>query len=363
MYKNIWSGNSYLEYYIKKHGQKFINLFAGGGGGGNKKPPRNNSNDFSDEPPFDDWWNRIIKPLKKSPVFLLRFAITLAMAAPLIVILNIINRLNGENEDKLSPDVRDIPHLTLNTNSLSGEVLYLSRIGSSFDFFETIGLDSIGQDLKSLFDGKITFGELASNIADGPVQKLINNVNPFAKAALELLSGRKLYPDFRSPTAIRDNYEYLFDSLALDWYYKALTGKPHAQASHLYNFSSSLANTQKPEEAAYWYIQAKKKEFQEKVLHVINDGYSQTITGEALYNARRAAQFDDMPLMRKYLREYYKNGGNYEGLQSSAKTIDPLNGLDETQELQFIKWLSKEDRKILNKAKRHYLRLKAKLGA
>lgn len=355
MYKNIWSGNSYLEHYIKKHGEDFIRHFGGGNG---NKPPRNNNGSVDDDGDPNNW-DKIRKLLGKSPVYIMRLAITLAMAAPLMIILGIINSLNGENEEKLTPDVRNTPHLTLNTNEFTGEVLYLGRLGSAFDFFQTIGINNIGRDLKDLFDGKTTLLEIAGNIVSGPVNKLISNVNPFAKAAIEMTTGRRLFPDFRRPSSIRDNAEYLASTLALDWYYDALTGKPHEPAS---NLASSLANTQKPDEAAYWYILAKKKEFQEKVLGNTYDGYTQTKRGEALYNAKRAAAFGDRNLMRKFIREYYRAGGDYEGLESSANSMDPLFGLNDDEQTRFLKWLPKEERRILRKANRFFIRISTRLG-
>ena len=142
-------------------------------------------------------------------------------------------------------------------------------------------------------------------------------------------------------------------------YYDALTGKPHEPAA---NLASSVANTQKPDEAAYWYILAKKKEFQEKVLGNTYDGYTQTKRGEALYNARRAAAFEDRKLMRKYIRDYYKAGGDYENLEQSANSMNPLFGLDEDEQTRFIHWLSRDERKIMRKANKFFTRINARLG-
>ena len=355
MYKNIWSGNSFLEYWLRKHGSDFINCF-GGGGNGNKPPKDNNGADWDDDD--NNNFRKLFRSLGKSPVYIMRFAITLALAAPLMLILAIFNRLNGENDNKLTPDVKAQPHLTLNTNEFTGEVLYLNRLGSAFDFFETLGVDTLPRDLKELFDGRITFTELANRITDGPISKLINNFNPFAKAAIELLTGRKLYPDIEHPSNIRDNWEYVAQTLGLDWYYKMLTGKPH---SPFLNMSSSVANTQKPEEASYWFIISRKKDFQEQVLGKVFDGFTQTKQGEALYNARSAAQFGDRKMMRKYLKEFYRAGGFDTGLEASVNSMNPLYGLDEFEQMQFLKWLPKDERKILRNAEKFYSRMKSSL--
>ena len=364
MYKNIWSGNSYLEYWLKKHGEEFINRFAGGNGGGKKPPKDTNGNDWADDDDMSDnmakkLFKRLRRMFKKAPAYALRFTITLALSAPLMLICAFFNWLNGENDEKLTPEVRNTPHLTLNTNERTGEVMYFSRLGSAVDFFETLGLDGITRDVRDIWDGRMSVLELPSKIISGPVSKIVNNFNPFAKAAIEMLTGRRLYPDIRHPSSIRDNYEYLASSFALDWYYKTLTGKPHTPALEL---SGSVANSQHPEQAAYWFILAKKREFQERELGRETDGYTQTKKGEALYNARAAAQFKDWELMRKYLRDFYKTGGTYEGMKSSVDALDPLNGLNETEQMRFIRSLSSEERGMLRRAIKFSERLKARLG-
>ncbi|MBQ6969796.1 MAG: hypothetical protein IJP85_05670, partial [Synergistaceae bacterium] len=373
MYKNIWSGNSFLEYWMRKHGDKFIRMF-GGGGNGNKPPkgpnggtggdlpePPNgngNGNDNSDDA-FRKFFRRLRKLLGRSPVYVMRFAITLALSMPLMLILSIANWLNSENDNKLTPDIRSQPHLTLNTNYHTGEVLYLNRLGSAYDFFETVGLDNLMRNVKEFFDGRISFLEIANDITDGPVSKLVNNFNPLAKAAIELLTGKKLYPDIQHPEPIRDNWEYVAQSLGLDWYYKFITGKPHVPFS---DFSGSFAGHSKQDEASYWYILDRKREFQEKKLGRFYDSFSQTKKSEALYNARRAAQLGDRKAMFKFLKEFYRAGGNDKGLDSFVKAAAPLYGLDEDEELMFIKWLPKDERKILIQAERFYDRFKNTLA-
>ena len=171
--------------------------------------------------------------------------------------------------------------------------------------------------------------------------------------------GRRFYPDIRHPTPIRDNYQYLAQAFSLDWYYRAITGKAHAPASDM---SSSFATAQSPEQAAYWFIISKKKEFQERVLGKEVEMFIRTKKGEALYNARQAAQMQDWTLMRKYLREFYKAGGTEEGLKASLRSIEPLHGLNEEEQMRFIRSLSSEERKSLRQATKFAERLKAKLS-
>ena len=353
MYKNVWTGNSYLEYYLRKFGDKVVAGF--GGGGDNNEPPKGNSNggDFY-EGDNDNWLHKALRGLKKTPTVAMRVAITMALTFPLWIIMGIFNKLNGENDKKLTPDVRNRPHLTLWTNEMTGETYYMDWLGSMVDFFETVPLDGIYRDVKDILDGRQTIGGMISNAAASPYNKLINNFNPYGKAVLELTFGKSLYPDVRDERKIPSTPEYLAQTVGLDWYYKALTGKPHASFSH-----GLLANSANPDEAAYWYIQSKKHQFQEQVLGKEIDAYSQTKRGEMFRYARQAASYKDYPLMRKYLREYIRAGGNMETLKASANTLSPLYGLSKEEQMQFMKWLSKEDRAALRRGVRYSERIRS----
>ena len=313
MYKNVMTGNSYLEWWIKKHGQKFIDTLASGGNGGDKEPPNGNNGSGAGFPDDDngdsddDFKGMFRKAAKKSGVGALRLAIALALSAPLWFMFSIFNWLNGENDEKLPPDVRNKPHLTLNTNPFTSEVMYLGNIGSAFDFFQTVGADNlITGDLRDLFDGRASFGQLLTNIVDGPVSKFVSNANPFAKAIIEAAVGKRMFSSALHPTPIRDKGRFVAQSFGLDWYYDLLTDKPHKP---FYDFSSSVVNTANQDQSAYFFIIGRKKQFEENVLGKYTDAFTMTRRGEALRNAKKAADLGDRKSLRKYLREYYRAGG------------------------------------------------------
>lgn len=106
----------------------------------------------------------------------------------------------------------------------------------------------------------------------------------------------------------------------------------------------------------------RKKQFEENVLGKHTDVFTITRRGEALRNAKKAADLGDRKSLRKFLREYYRAGGTDEGLKASARASDPLYGLNDDEEARFIRWLPKEERKILRQAMRYSERLKARLG-
>ena len=367
MYKNVWTGNSYLEYYIKKHSKDFINKFinsGGGGNGGNNEPPNNNNGgDFNDE--NNDGWNWIVNKLRKSPTFIMRFAITLVLAAPLMIMIRLWNYMMMKMFDIKEEDLPGFSlfnSLILGVNKAAGKIFSFSRLSASMDFFSTIGMGTIADDLSALFDGKMTLPELALNIVSGPVQKAIDNLNPIAKTGVELFAGKSTFPDFRKGGEIRDRARYLAQTFGVEWYYDFITGKPHEPF-----ISSPNSLVQKSEESAYWYILAKQREFQERELGIHIDGYTRTKRSEAFYYARRAATMGDNKSFRHYLKEFiresYKAGTDWQkGLESSVKALKPLQGLSDLQKMQFMHWLSPEDRKIYRNAMKFYMRLGAKFG-
>ena len=293
----------------------------------------------------------------------MRFAITLAMAAPLMIMIRLWNymimKMLGIKEE-------DLPGFSL-FNSLilgasKGKIFSFNRLSASMDFFTTIGMGTIADDLSALFDGKTTLPEIALNIISGPVQKAIDNLNPIAKTFIELYAGKTTFPDFRKGDEIRDKTRYLAQTFGVEWYYDALTGKPHEDF-----ISPPNSVAQKTEESAYWYILSKQREFQERELGIYVDGYTRTKRSEAFYYARRAAALGDKTRFRHYMREFikesYKAGTDWrKGIESSVKALKPMQGLSDEQKMRFMHWLSPEDRKIFRKAVRYYQRLGAIFG-
>lgn len=363
---SIWTGNSYLEWWIKKHGQKFIdnligNGSAGNGNGGNNEPPKgNNGGDFADDDGDNEFRKLFRKLAKKSGVGALRLAITLAMAAPFYFLAKLWNKLMGADDNDPNLNDRNGVSLYLGKNAYTGENLYMPDIGSAWDALRTFGVDNLlAGDVRDLLDGRTSFGQVAVNILDGPVSKFVSNANPFGKLIIEGFFGKRAFPSALNPTPIRDKGKFVAQSFGLDWYYDFLTGKPHKP---FYDFASSIVNTANQDQSAYFYMLSRRKQFEEYVLGKSSDFFTQTRRGEALRNAKRAADLGDRKSLRKFLREFYRAGGTEQGLKISARTMEPLYGLNDEDEARFIRWLPKEERKILRRAMRYAERMKAKLG-
>ena len=371
MYSNILRGDDYLEYYFKKHGKKLLKVISGNGSnGGGKKPPENDGINGADEPPEDngegDWGNtrskslrkRLAEMLKHSPVMGARYIKVLAMMFPLALAASLFNKTFFSKEDEeLPPDTP--PHIIIGKNSLSNEILYLSRVGSAFDFLEIDPSTILVRNAREILNGRQTIGGLLSDLVSNPLNRVLNNANPFLKMAIERITGTKTYPDYRDRTQIRDYGRYIAQSLNLDWYYDFATGKPHKPFT---DFKPSVVNTLKTDgSASYFYIQGRKRQFQEQVLHKRTSMNVESERSDALRDAQWAISLGDKKGLANAFKKYFIAGETPEGMNASLRARHPLFGLNKTEQAQFIKWLSKEDREHLKKAQRYHLLLEAYL--
>ncbi|MBR1419295.1 MAG: strawberry notch family protein, partial [Synergistaceae bacterium] len=364
--KNIWQGGSWGEYWLTRKAEDFMKKFNKVYGDGSvppKIPNNNQTGGASDSGDNQHDFNLLFKSLgrhAKYPIFVLRAILTMAMLSPLMLGFHIINRIFMRKfDDDLTPDERAQPHITLGRNPWTGNVIYFNRIGSGFDFLDILGLDTIFKDVKDIRDGHMTFWDLFKQITAAPLNKAINTLTPFIKTPVEATVGRSLYPDFRHPRIIKDMGAYLASTVNLDWWYKAITGKPHEP---FFDVVGSVAYQQNPIEASYYYILASKRQFQENVLGKKFDGYATTRRGEALNNFRAALKYNDKNKAIKYLTEYVELGGTQEGLESSTNAMHPLAGLNKLERAQFIKWLRPDEHKVLGKALDYYIELARSLG-
>lgn len=358
MYMNIITGSNYLEYYENKLIGKLITVLAGAGGGG-KEPPNTSGISglgfFDDDTPF---FRNLIKNVKgiknfspkKAAVLIQRYINQLVLSFPLLIGALIINWLNSEDDKQLPPTVGT--HLTLGRNPITNEIVYISDIGSMGQFFGLFPQIILLTGVKDLLDGKQTMRGLLSDTLSSPVNEILSNLNPLLKILTDTLYGKKMYPDFRNGSPIRNIPRYTAQTFNLGWWYDLLAGEPH---SHFLNIASSLFNTAKADgSSSYHYIIGRKREFQEKFLGKSSGGFSSSTTGEQLRKARASLRYDDFEKTKESLRAYFQAGGTRQGLKQSISMLAPLSGLNDAQKKQFVKWLSEEDKEHLKRAMQYY---------
>lgn len=267
--------------------------------------------------------------------------------------LQLFNRtVAAGDDDDLPNDVKYRPHLTL--GKVNGRVLYFDRIGAIADALDWASLDSAWLDAKDFANGQKSIGAWLKQIAQAPVSKVINGLNPGIRLPIELAMGRSTFPNAFNPSTIRDPAEYIARSFGLAWPYKAFTGKPHDNAqelSHMFIYSQDV------DEAAYWQTLDRVRQFQNQVLDKHFDGFASTARGRILQNIKKALRYKDNEALRRFIREYAQADGTKKGLKQSIMAMDPLHGLTEKEKAQFLRWISADDRKYLRKAQRYFHQL------
>lgn len=291
--------------------------------------------------------------LAAMPLYALSAGQSVAKLMALTMALQMFNRfVFPDADDDLPNDVKYRPHITLGSHN--GRTYYFDRIGAVADVLDWASLDSAWLDAKDFANGQKSIGSWLKQITQAPFSKVINGLNPAIKMPIELAMGRSMFPNAFQPSTIRDPAEYVARSFGLAWPYKAARGIPHdnaQEASRLFIYS------QDTDEAAYWQTLDRVRQFQNEVLDKHFDGFASTRRGRILANIKKALRYNDGAAVRRFLREYNEADGTKQGLKMSMKAMNPLHGLSEKEKVQFIKWISADDRKYLRKAQRYFHQL------
>ena len=290
----------------------------------------------------------------KSPLYAYRAAKTILMVNLFMWAVQAFNRfVMGDDDDDLTPDVKERPHITLGRTS-DGRVLYFDRIGAMADVLDWFALDSFWPEVKDILNGQQTVAGYLKKMGSAPFSKAMNAVNPVIKTPYELAMGRTIYPDMGNPRMIRDVGGYIASSLGLSWEYRTAAGEPGPKYFSWDRIRGLFTYSQDAYEGAYFYILDRKREFQERVLGKTFDGFATSKRGNALRRLKTALRFKDQANVDRALKEYAAAGGTRKGLKVSMQNMDPLHGLNKQEKKQFYNWLSEEDRKFLTRAMKYY---------
>lgn len=281
-------------------------------------------------------------------------------AAGLWVLLQLWNEWKWPEEEKSLPiDTRSRPHIIFGRDK-DGKVLYFDRLGFVQDFLGWFGLDESPLVVRDWLNGKRTIKEIAVDMAKSPLNKLIGGLGPVLKTPAEIIWGKTIYPDAFKPRSIRDRWEYLANSLGLANEYKALAGKPvqtygtgNRAEGYWRSWGESLIYKADPLQSSYYDILDEKYRFMRKKGKDNNASYYSP-KSNALYNFKLSIRYKDKEAARKYLTEYAQLGGTSKGLEQSLKAMNPLNGLNKEEQVEFVKSLNSEDRAKLIRAIRYY---------
>lgn len=298
---------------------------------------------------------------RQAPFRLMRLGALLIKVAGLWALLQAYNILRfPEEEASLPEEVRARPHIILGRDK-DGKVLYFSRLGMLGDFLAWFGLDAPANLVSDWLNGRKSAGEIAKEMAKGPVNTLWQTIGPQYKLPAELAARRKTYPDLFRPTTIRDPGLELARTFGLEAEYRALLGLPSRPYAE--SWRDVFLYRVDPREAAYFDILDEKRRFLKKIGKWGEYGGLISPRSNALYNVRQALRYQDRDALIRYLSEYVNLGGTAQGLATSIRNLSPAHGLTAEEAKRFVEeWLDDEGRRKLRLAMEYYDELRADLA-
>lgn len=301
--------------------------------------------------------------LIRSPYYAYKAGSFTVKAGAMWAMLQAYNNIVFPSEENDLPlDEQARPHIILGRDS-DGKVRYFNRLGSFSDFLEWFGADTPVRDMKDFLDGTRSLKEIIQDMAKSPVNKIVNGISPTVKTPGELLTGKKLFPDAFQPGTIRDNGQYVADSLGLGNEFKSITRSSVARMAGVdprpgkygvYEFFDNITHYKaEPNQTAYYKTKDKIHEFLKKEGKG-GEGDFMSPKTEALRNYKIALRYQDADSAAYYLQEYEKMGGTKKSLKKSLEAMEPLSALGNKDKEKFKNSLSEEDKKELAKATDYY---------
>ncbi|MFA7628645.1 MAG: methyltransferase domain-containing protein [Candidatus Dojkabacteria bacterium] len=261
-------------------------------------------------------------------------------------------------EKELSDFERRQLHLILGRRE-DGSIISIRMQGALSDALAWFGLENMPGDVADLATGRKTGIEQAKEMAAAAPSRIVNASHPFIKLAAEELTGYSTFPDIFHPRPIRDKLEHLARMFSLDRPYKHLTGKPTRGDWAAGEFWEDVVNlvgySSDPGESAYFDTRSRARSFMER--KGVNPGYFHADSNSksaALYNYKRALQYGDLDVAKKFLDKYMELGGSRKGLKISVRLASPEAWVPKKYRAEFRNSLMKSDLEKYNRAMKWY---------
>jgi len=306
---------------------------------------------------------KLLSTAVKTPIVAMRVGKFAIKAYALWGLLEAWNNLKYPDIEKnLPPSIKNRPHIVFGENE-KGEAVYFTRLGALGDFLEWFGNEFSPHVVADFLSGKKSLGEVAEMMAKGPPEEIIRGLSPFHKLPFELATRQALFPEAFNPSLIRDRGLYMARQVGLENEYFALTGKP----SEPYKDTVPLFFAYKadPNNLAYRKILDVKRDYMKKIGKKA-EGFWLTPRSNALYNLKLAHRYKDEKAKKKYLAKYVDyyiaegratgrplseiKEGIQQGLKRSLMNMHPLSGMNQYEQMQFVKSLDRDDKEALTKA-------------
>ena len=270
------------------------------------------------------------------------------------------NRLRfPDEEDQLGPYERANPHVILGRND-DGSVMIFRNIGAFGDVLEWIGIN----DLISLYPqyqkGQITTGDLATEMAKAPLNKIVGGFRPDVKALFEIAAGQSYFPDATRPRP-RDRGEIAAGVFGLHEEYRELKGQllKTGERARPHYLQRLIGVTDLRRNALYEIYDLREK-------YLKKEGKARpTVWGASPFKPlREAAMANDKDAFLEARRAYLKAGKTWRNFRASLRYLDPiaarLNRRDERKFQQ--EFLDSIGRQKLKVARDYAAQLKERLA-
>ena len=259
--------------------------------------------------------------------------------------------LHDDEEEELPEDIRNQLHIIWGRDE-KGNIAYTSGLGAAEDFLKWVGLDDIYSQMMDLYSGKRTFQEVATDIVQQPVNKLVGLVNPIAKSGAEGLLGVSTYPNVFETSSSQDGFDdKMISMLGVGNEYKALKKEFKGVPARNFDPKSWVTTLKDPGESAYYEVKDLVRDYKKRIgSPAFSGGGEPGPKSEALYQYKQALKFGDEEAADRYLMKYAELGGTVQGVNQSLKALDPLSALSDSEMGGFMDSLTPADQKRFDKA-------------
>jgi hypothetical protein len=296
------------------------------------------------------------KVLQKSPFMAAQAGRFVARAAQLELMLLAWNKvINDEDEEKLPEDVRQRTHIVIPWPGK--DPVYFDRVGNFSELTEWLGGSEFVAGIHDYLQGKRSIPEVAEDMLDQSLSKIVNSLAPIAKSAYEAVSGVSTFPSVLEPRTIRDRAENIARFFSVDAEFRAVSRKlskhrddvvarPDREGSYFRTIKSLFVYEQRIGAPQYQDVLSARFKLQHHT-----GGGDGGIKSRALRAARRSIALGDRESAIANFYIYQQNGGTVKDANTSLRNMHPLQGLKEPQIEQLRKRFGQE---TLDAAVRYY---------
>jgi hypothetical protein len=268
----------------------------------------------------------------------------------------------SDDEDDLPEYDRANPHVLLGRNP-DGTVRVFRNVGALGDFLEWFGINEAISLLGKYEAGQVSAGDIASEMAKAPAEKLIGGIRPDVTGGFEVATGQSLFPSPFAPRSV-DRGEAAANIFGLADEYKWMKGLALADGNRVRKnyWQRWFVGVVDPRASALNEIYDLRTRF----LKSKGAPEQGTFPVSEYKEAREAAINEDYGAFVEWKRAFQKRhpeGGGHKRFVSFLKRLDPIaSRLNDRDEKEFeLRYLTKEQKVKLRAARDYSAELRDRL--